>query len=170
MLFASDFTYISNPKTASTSVHDTLMKAGYGIPANQRHIPPHQIHWDSKRVFVTNVRHPADRLVSVWAYTAKNAGVQFDKWLRGRPHIFGGVDIKRTSQHYWAQDEVAIILRFERLEEDWAALLERFSLPFVPLSHERKSDHPHYADVLTEDDWRIIKDRFAYDFEQWGYD
>lgn len=167
MIIGREFTYISNPKTGSTSVYLALSEAGFGEVAGPRHIPPHQIYWNTPRHFVVNVRHPEDRLISAWAYLDRGR-TGFSDWLRGGPAWFGGVDIKRTSQAYWAKPEVQSILRFETLADDWATLLEQMNLPFIALPHHQKSERPDV--MLTSEDKAIIRDRFAYDFEQWGYD
>lgn len=168
MLICQKFTYISNPKTGSSSVFNALKDSCYAVEAGPRHIPPHQIAWNSPRQFVANVRHPADRLVSAWAYTSRQK-TSFQDWLRGEPYLFGGADIKRTSQGYWVPEGVKTVLRFENLADDWAALLERFGLPFVNLPHDRPSVRPDWRHVVTEDDMTIIRDRFLYDFQTWGY-
>ncbi|MGH2760706.1 MAG: sulfotransferase family protein [Actinomycetota bacterium] len=133
------------------------------------------------------VRNPLDRLLSAYtqqvsAVTARKRIVQqhaipsdatFADFVRAIAELPDeGCNVHVRSQHRSVTDEDGVIVdylgRFERLETDWGALVERFGLP--PLPHRQKSTHRPYAEAYTPELARLAADRYARDIELFGYE
>lgn len=168
MLVGPNFTFVSNPKTGSTSIGTTLRGLVPSLWQGDDHTPMGACQPLPARLYIATVRNPFDRMVSAHAFNARS-GQTFSDWLQGPPWLMGGVDVKRCSQAYWATPQINYLMRFESLCDDWGALLKRLGLPDVELQHLRQSERPHYRDVIGNKDRKIIEDRFCYDLAQWGW-
>lgn len=172
MIFSENWVLYQNPKTGSTSIHETLGGAGYKKDyghAISSH-PPRGI-----RIWTT-VRNPFDRLCSGYFFWgADQKGLTFYQWLTGKPRpVTSGVDFLRTPQFYWYQQAYAEnrIIRFEQFEEDFEEFKRRELVECGPLQFHNKTDSRedrHYRDVIDTKSKEIIKDRFYTDFEMLGY-
>jgi hypothetical protein len=81
-------------------------------------------------------------------------------------------DIHFRSQHRFfyhrGEPVVDFIGRFERLEEDWETVRERFGLP--PLAHYNRSPHRSYTEAYTPGLAKVAAARYERDIELFGYE
>ena len=166
MITGPDWLLIENPKTATQAMRSALSE--FPVTAHR-----HQPFWGgSKRVRAVFVRNPFDRMVSAYLYNVhhtRRGKVPFSDWLQGAPWFDLGHDLKRTSQMIWAWGATDV-MRYESLDEDWPALLQKIGLRDRPLPRVNASgDRPHYRDLIDARSRAIIEDRFAPDMFMWGY-
>lgn len=168
MIGADGWGLVENPRTGSTSIHFAARQ--FHLPV-ERHVPfTSQRIVDGRRIRAVVVRNPYDRLVSGWYYNAPRE-MSFLEWLQGPPSMECGVglDFKRVPQTAWAF-RCNHILRFERLADDWKAFTHGLGLS-LPLGHENATpERGHYRDIIYPQARRIIEDRFAPDFQRFGYE
>jgi hypothetical protein len=149
---------------------------------------------------VTTVRNPYDSLVSLYikkreAYQEKRADPNswvhqlrgyvedleycrthtFEEWLHKRYPV-GKLDRLlgrgRRSLYGRYTAGIAVVMRFERLQEDFEALMrslgveEDVTIPNVNPTRKRK---PSYQDYYTSEARRLVEYVFRPDFEKYGY-
>ena len=133
------------------------------------------------------VRNPLDRLLS--AYTQQMAAIETQKTIFRQHDIpfdvsFSGFveaiasipdegcDHHVRSQHSFIADGDGLMVeylgRFERLEEDWKALVDRFGFPALPRRHA--SSHAPYTEAYTPALARLAAERYSRDIELLGYE
>jgi dermatan 4-sulfotransferase 1 len=133
------------------------------------------------------VRNPLDRLLS--AYTQQVSAVErrktivrqhaipfdatFAEFVRAVAELPDeGCNVHVRSQHRFVTDEDGVIVdylgRFERLENDWGVLEDRFGFPALP--HRQKSTHAPYTEAYTPELARLAAKRYARDIELFGYE
>jgi hypothetical protein len=135
--------------------------------------------WDEYTSFAV-VRNPYDRAVSRFFY------------FKGRPDLYESDRYENTgsfrehimemNEHTWndlqsfyleADGRIGVtdILRFEQLEDDWAALMRKIGLEDIFLAFknrsERDTDFMKYYDTETI---RKVNDIYRKDFELFGYE
>lgn len=128
------------------------------------------------------VRHPLDRLVSLWSYFCVGDG------LRGQPQVeklgywkgqafpeFLDVVCERHDQNIHTRMQVAFrgprdadqLIRYERLGEEWTDLVRRF--PDIKIMRElpriHQTSHRTWMDYYTDDLRGRATDVFAADLE-----
>ena len=128
------------------------------------------------------VRHPLDRLVSLWAYFCMGGG------LNGQPQVaklgyyerqrfpeFLDVVCEKHDQNIHTRRQIAFagprqadqLVRYERLTEEWAELVRRF--PDVKMRRElpriHVTSHRPWMDYYTDDMRERAEDVFAPDLE-----
>jgi hypothetical protein len=160
--------------------------------------------WDRYLTFAV-VRHPADRLRSLYAYLeltkrrTDRARVRRGRppWPRrpgDQPWVWPEMQAYRSTDSFsefirhWLLDHgelaraqadalgcdaggapmVDVVLRYERLEADFAALVERLGLPPTSLPHRNPS--AAVKEPLTAQDRRLLAERYARDLDAFGYD
>lgn len=64
---------------------------------------------------------------------------------------------------------VDFVGRFENVDEDYAAVLERLGLPPSPLPHKNAHWHRHYGNCYTDEFRDVVRDRFRDDIDRFGY-
>ena len=136
------------------------------------------------------VRNPWDRLVSLWAYynrrkIAPVSGMEFrvfienlvDATARVRQRYYHNLARKNNllyPQHHFISDwfgttAVDFVGRFENIEEDFATVCDRLSMPRRALPHNNKSVHKHYTDYYDADTQALVGKLYAKDVEAFGY-
>jgi len=180
MLAGKGWLFVENPKTGTRSIDGVLTAKG-----GQRVGPTHCslmftfIKSQTFRDIEANaadltravvVRNPWDRIVSMWAFTGKRRGVDFDVWLNTSRWVPGvGLDATRVPQICWAW-KCDRIIRFENLEEEFGQFCFDVGLGEVELPRKNESIRPPYRDVFTPKTRAIVADRFAPDINDFGYE
>jgi len=188
--------FVPTPKVANRSIKAALAAAvwpGYrGDPhrAGWQYRPVAALHKTGFFRFGF-VRNPLDRLYSCYAqkivFYGRMRGMPVELWRYGNvfhpdmtfaDFVEAVVNIPDRiadrhfrSQHtflcYKGEPVVDFIGRFERLEQDWSAIRDRFGLP--PLGHHNRSPHPHFSRAYTPELARAVARRYARDIELFGY-
>lgn len=168
MISGGDWIAVCNPKAASTSLRAAL---GEFPRIAEVHVPLCSARLcDGARVRAVIIRNPYDRIVSGWVHNARD-GEPFDEWLKSGTSLECGVglDFKRVPQRAWAQKCNALI-RFEHLDQDFDHFCRAVKIAPRPFPHEGAGrPRPHYRDMIDSKSRAIVEDRFAPDFEAWGY-
>ena len=182
--------YIAIPKAASTSVKAALLR----IDADR----PEDVHYEARRklmsirkarardiLLFTVVRNPFDRVLSIWwqrVYQPRletrinrhfPVGTSFWDFVNGLRAVGPAVDLHTMPQAsilmqpgYLAAD---VILRFERLADDWRMMQRAFDLPALSarnVSDRDVGDAELYAGSSERD---VVKAVYADDVRLLGY-
>lgn len=141
------------------------------------------------------VRNPWDRLLSAWTYLVQGEGTNRRDRAFAREHLsplgdftafVTALDAPRRarrvlrydhfrSQAHWiclpgqSGHALDFLGRFERMEDDMAALRAQLGLPPRAATRIRGSDHPPYRDAYTERTRGIVADLYAEDIRLLGY-
>jgi hypothetical protein len=84
-----------------------------------------------------------------------------------RPHPHERYDA--LCYHQILDEPLDVVLRFEHLEEDFAALLERSGLPPVLLPHVERRDRRPYRDDYDTGTRQLVDELFARDIAHYGH-
>lgn len=164
MISGTDWIFIRNPKCATTSIVRALEADGSHVKKGSAHGNITLYPMRANRI--VSVRNPFDRIVSAWNHLGPDQS--FGDWLTGSPHeVAPGIDIKRVSQMYWLHG-ANIVLRFERIEDDFSELARRIRID-AKLPSLNARPHGHYREHFTPRLKEIVEDRFAYELERFGY-
>lgn len=148
--------FVSIPKVASTSIGSVL---GHdGMPRRASTLP---------RPRFAFVRHPLDRLVSMWSFASQpeflplmgGAPLTFDEFIRANI-----VNELTRPQTHWLDAPVDFIGRFERLHDDWRRISD------TPLPHLNGTDHADWRSYYTPETLEIACERYTDDFRGLGYE
>lgn len=189
MIFGADWSFVQNPKAASSSLTHALLP--FCEPQHPRDFPdgkpskhdiPHPGAVPLKRHRLGVVRNPYDRMVSAWSYCRDRThpGVPFrdfvmhDTWMIGKkPRL---IDFLRTPQMAWLVG-CNRVLRFEDLDNEfdrWSyeVLGQSVRIPRTNASTRSGGWSAYYiADGggLDMELIETVRRRFHVDFEVWGY-
>ena len=186
---AAGYGYVNVPKAACTSIHaaialhhGTTFSPSPQTCSVKRIVSLRHLHWFSV------VRHPCDRLVSLWAdyltppYPTASLAVNpdlayfvdwpFEAFVRAIVDREPG----QANAHYMPQTDLLYyldtpltdqLLHFETLAVEWEGLRERCGVPALP--HLRPSEHQPWQGMYSPDLLALVARRYAADFEQFGY-
>lgn len=186
--------FIHVPKCAGTSVKSVLRQCGFrltrldvqvedirsgfyklGTAARMhRHVDPRL--WQRSFKFAV-CRNPYARLFSGWSFCRKQARlhVPFDYFVRNmgtyRAYWIEWHCIMPQLQHLLL-DGIPIadhVCRFEHLDEDFDVIRKRLARPDLRLPHLNQSSRGPYREHFTRELQDIAFERFAADFEYFGY-
>jgi hypothetical protein len=188
VIFGKDWSFVQNPRAASSAVTDALLpftnpQHPRDLPAGKpsKHFIPRAGIVPLKLHRLGVVRNPYDRLVSAWCYLRQRRSlpdfrtwVLHDEWKVGaRPCE---VDFLRTPQIEWLAG-CNKVFRFETLNEEfdkWALWhLDRPATLARTNQSPRSGGHAAYylrdtggfdTELIDE-----VRRRFWFDFEIWGY-
>lgn len=122
------------------------------------------------------IRHPWDRLVSFYFFAQESAEPQWDR--QGFADFVAGV--KPANEFYlrgrldrWLRRDggrnLDFLVRFEHLEDDFAAVCERIGIPAVGLPVRNRGAGRDYAQYYDAELGQLVATRFAADFRLGGY-
>lgn len=120
------------------------------------------------------VRNPWDRMASLWRSSAPG-NTSFIDYMRRGKFTHGPIDVMTCQQRTWLE-HVDHVMRYETLEQDWAAHATvpdvpdppRPLLPPGPIAPANVSKNRAKPD-WTQDEIDIVAERFALDIETYGY-
>lgn len=191
---AKETIFIHVPKCAGTSMKNALKSCGFrlthvdvqpddirsgfyknGTAARMRkHIDPDL--WQRSMKFAV-CRNPYDRLVSGWNFCRKQGhlDVPFDYFVRNlgtyRAFWIDWHCVMPQLQHLLIDGAPIAdhVCRFESLHDDLEVIRRRLDRPDLTLPHLNKSSDGRYQERFTRELQDITFERFAVDFEYFGY-
>lgn len=194
MIFGNNWSFVQNPKAASSAVTDALLPFCRPVPPSllpdgkfSKHDIPRPGTYPRKEFRLGIVRNPYDRLVSAWAYLVHRqpetwGNVSFREFVLDRQWMIGRaprlIDFCRTPQTAWLAD-CNYVLRFERLNTDFAEWSMRAIGRRVNLGHTNPSPRSggfagYYMITngggLDHEMLDVVRSRFEFDIKLWGYD
>ena len=134
------------------------------------------------------VRNPWDRAVSSWKFCMKKkyipemSFVDFCRYLKNiniepKNGIAENLFIYHAAPQYnfliceKENLKTDFIGRFENLQEDWEALLNKLSFPLPKnLPHINTTKHKHYTEYYNDEAYQIINEKYKKDIEYFDYD
>ena len=136
------------------------------------------------------MRNPWDRLVSAFFYLDRGGSNSFDKALREEKLArYGGEfdsfvrDLPLLVNEkffrpavFWlgsSEDDSILVdrvLRYENLADEITALFERLGITSPELGNVNSTIHPHYRDCYSADTREIVREAYAADIRQFGYE
>jgi hypothetical protein len=174
--------FIHIARTGGTSIEAALVgRDWWDIDPDSKHLSASQTRrlygeefWHSYLKFSV-VRNPWDRVVSMWAtgwWHAKGseaAATSFHDFVQKlRPHRHEHYE---SLFYYDILDEpLDRLLRFERLNEDFAALMRECGTPEIVLPHcekRQRGDYRSYYDAETRD---LVARMFERDIREYDYE
>lgn len=189
-----DIIFIPIPKCAGVSVRAFLRGSGFR-PSHLGHHPEDvrsgfyrrgvaermlrhgdRDLWNRSLKFCV-CRNPYDRLVSGWSFcrAQNHTQVPFDYFVRYL-HTFDSFGVVwhcvlSQTRHVSVDDTPAVdvVCRFEHLESDLQAIRARVGRPDAALPHQNRSAHKSYREYYTRELQDIVFERFADDFNCFGY-
>lgn len=164
--------YIPIPKTASTTIREVLC-----------------IHADLRRASevrglkFTFVRHPMDRLVSMWLFSQNFRTEKMKRYATGNETFAEFMQIPdnllTAPQTYWIDAKVDFVGRFETLRESLAELVSAYPKEFphiragrplkAILPAYRKNTRGPWQSYFTPATLAVAVARYAADFSAFGY-
>lgn len=168
--------FVHCPKTAGRSIQASLPpdRCAYHAAAADPHKPAAELRrlvsdlWEEVLV-IGSVRNPWDRAVSAWAYQKGTIGAgDFQDWLwRGAPML---------SQWAMLSDGdrliVDYVIRYERLQQDFAEVVRLLGARPCELVHENPSRYRSvdYREHYTEERLvRLVAEQYPRDILEFGY-
>lgn len=174
--------FVHIARTGGTSIEAALIgRDWWEIDRGTKHLSASQTRrhfgdqfWNEYVKFAV-VRNPWDRLVSMWATgwwhanDSKAAGTSFGDFVQTlRPHRHEHYE--SLFYHDIIDEPLDRILRFERLGEDFAALMAECGAPDIALPHcekRQRGDYRTYYDAETRD---LVARLFERDIRDYGYE
>ncbi len=170
-----NFLFIPVPKTASTSMWNTLSPFVDEAPLEdiyhpqlkslQEHFLKRGLVWEDYFSFCF-VRNPWDRIISFFH--------QFIASYHDCPANWFAKGKLPPSQLSFMEDDhgkipLNFIGRFETLEKDFNLICSKIGIPYKKLSHLNKSKHNHYQEYYNEKTIEIIRQKYQKEIEMFGY-
>ena len=122
--------------------------------------------------FFATVRNPWDRMVSLYYFRKQTAKVD---WQTHAPETFNKAEFRQflragePSQVSFLGAKPVRLLRFERLEQDFAAVSQSLGLAVLKLDKINASRRQRYQDVLDDELAAEIGTLYAEDLRRFGY-
>jgi hypothetical protein len=171
-------------RTGGTSIEAALVGDDWWrIDPDTKHLSASQSRrhygddvWSAYTTFSV-VRNPWDRIVSMWAtgwwfsdvteFEGVAPATLHDFVARVRPHP----NEKYESLHYHEilDEPVDHVLRFERLQEEFSALLEGVGADDLVLPRAEPSERGHHREYYDERTMALVGETFARDISTYGY-
>ena len=187
--------FIHTPKCGSSSMRNMLEDAGFQRFAPMQRVAK-EIQWIAQqegqatrlshqapdlweRSFKFAVcRNPYDRLVSGWAYGLKRGqlDVPFEYFVRNLETfrsfwaVWHCVFSQKQHLSVGGVPKADLVCRLEHLDSDLAPLRERIGQRDLTIPHVNRSSHASSREMYTRELQNIVFQRFAPDFEYFGYD
>jgi chondroitin 4-sulfotransferase 11 len=178
------FVFVHINKTGGSSIEAALRIPFEHRTAREKIAEIGRRSWDRKVTFAA-VRNPWDKVVSHFHYRVQTnqtglaeRGLEFGDWVRAtyrdRDPRYYDTPIMFSPHRDWIVDdsgEIAVdrVLRFERLADDFAALMEEIGRD-AALPRLKASSHRDYREYYDDETVAIVADVFAPDLELFGYE
>jgi len=127
----------------------------------------------------TVVRHPQNRLISLYKYMQFYKYISFEEFLKKfvlncKSHNFSSrfttTQVSFLCNETGNLDERIHILRYETLDLDWYNFCKKYDIKCYKLVYENKSVTNKSVDVIWTDEMRkIVYDKYKDDFTTFGY-
>jgi hypothetical protein len=181
---AVDYIFIHINKNGGTSIERAIRLPQRHLTVQEMKPEISEARWQKAFKF-TIVRNPWGRIVSLFHYRLRNnqtgleeAELTFEDWLKrtlveqdpqyyDKPKMF-------LPQVDWLVDangqiEMDFIGRFEQLSEDFDYIAKQLKTT-AKLPHVNASKHRHYSTYYTDETAAIVRDWYAKDIAEFGYE
>jgi len=131
------------------------------------------------------IRNPWDRMVS-WYFSPGSGRRDWDRnvficLVRSKPGLekfitvpsFGERLVGKVGLDFGSgrlDRDVDFLLRFERLDDDFARLCQRIDVPLAPLKQRNRSERRHYSHYYDEETRALVAERFRGEIAYGGYE
>lgn len=188
--------FIPTPKVANRSMKMAIANhIGLQWRGDVHHAPwqftPLALLKDNDYFHFGFVRNPLDRLLSCYAqkivYYQRELGMPSLLWRYGKtfhkdmtfadfveavakiPDRISDIHFRSQYTFFYHRKKLMVdfVGHFERLEQDWDSLREKFGLPELP--HQNPSRHVDYREAYTPEMAALAARRYARDIELFGY-
>jgi hypothetical protein len=134
---------------------------------------------DNSPVIMTVVRHPRDRVVSLYKFLHAYKFMSFQDFI-GNFILSNDFPELSCTQHSMLCDENGKIdkhihiLRFETLDADWIKFCKKQDISYIPLTQENKSTVSQKIDAdysnVDDDVLRALDKHYRIDYRTFGYE
>lgn len=163
VLLPSKFLYLATPKTASTSTGHELRNT-FGARMYRKHASIREVpEYDGELAFTT-VRNPYDLIVSWFT------GVKIPMTLADFVRRHTGKHFVRHDKLFWHVVDGVETIRYEHLENDLAAMLDRVGLPPVALPVPPTKRTVPWESFYDAEALAAVNARFGEEIERFGYE
>jgi hypothetical protein len=173
--------FVHIARTGGTSIETALVgRDWWHIEPATKHLSASQTRarygervWRAFTKF-TVVRNPWDRVVSMWA-TGWWHRTEPDECPESFRDFILGLKPNRVeryaSLHYHRiiDERLDFVLRFERLQDDFSAMLRAIGQPDVRLPHVEKRDRKHYRTYYDAETVALVGRLFEADIRRYDY-
>lgn len=111
------------------------------------------------------VRNPWDRIMSSYLYS-KRLGFKFTFKSFFNSTVF---KTHHKPQSYFINKNIDFIGRFENLQGDFNLVCEKLGIESKQLPHENKTSHKHYTEWYTDENKKLVQDKYSEDIETFNY-
>ncbi len=127
---------------------------------------------------VAAVRNPWDRMVSVWSYQRQHIperhplarSLDFGDYVRAGGSGSAFLTFTEFTRSLDGSFGVDIVLRVERLDDDFAQMCNRVGIDAVELPQLNASARPRYREMYDAETAEIVALAFADDITRFGYE
>lgn len=174
------FAFVHINKCAGSSVEIALGIEKTHLSASRMRDMIGSEEWEQRFTF-SIVRHPADRVVSIYHFRAVlgmlgETPPGIDEWVEGvwhrrDPDLFDHALLLGPGAEWLCDDDglmVDFVARFETLERDWRLIASRLGVD-CGLKQYNANPHPGWEEALSPGSKAIIAKAFADDLELFGY-
>ena len=113
----------------------------------------------------TFVRNPWDRIMSSYLYS-KRLGYEFTFKSFFNSPVF---ESHCKPQSYFINKNIDFIGKFEDLQGDFDLVCENLGIESKQLPHENKTVHKHYTEWYTDENKKLVQDKYSEDIEAFNY-
>ena len=148
-----------------------------GSGSRQHCLPKHYSDSLKKEYFTfTFVRNPYERCLSEFLYLKKVhadkvLNITFLDYMKSEKKIHPSLKLKfhDIPMHFYTEG-CNFIGRLENLQEDFNIVCDKIGIPQQELPHKNKTSHKHYSKYYDEETKQIVAEKYAKDFEYFGYE
>lgn len=162
------FVILTNPRTGSTAIRDTLNGKPDCKICGRQHTSLHQIKGlvGTEKVAIT-VRNPFDAVHSWWMNVNQDEWDSFLEFIKN----FNNRQFAPTGRLFWLTPrEGSFVIRFESIQRDFDRFMQMVGMPNYELLRVNVTpDKGDYREAYGPEEVEAVRTRFYDDFKEFNY-
>jgi len=169
--FDKKFIFVHINKTAGTSIEKAL--SNYGVKKlEENNKIETELTYKQSQHFNTLEYRKFDRVVSYYYGGAIQSGLSFKEWVLDRYRDENYKDYIRMYSdftHWFNEDEIDYVLKFENLDNDFDKLKETLNLDCSLSKNNVNKTRTHYRDYYDDETIDVIEKHFEKELNAFNY-